>query len=326
MKIELAIYEHKAALLGLSPREVAYNADLLAQSVLTEWETYDADYLTVGLDIYNVEAEACGALVSGGSEKDCPVIRTPLFSLDALPARLPAVDVRNAGRFPLLLQAGLQAAAMLQGEAKVRVGISGPCSFASRLVGISELMAGLLLQPEACRRLLDYCLDICLEWISLLANNGLEVVIFDSAASPPLISPALYRNIIQPYHAGMMERLSSHAQEERPLIVGGDTGRIVRDMFDAGANYLICDYSADPVRFAAEAAKCRGLIVRRNIDPAALMSGETDLGPVCGKLCRDMSLFEKPIAGTGILPYDIAVVDVWRFLTTLKGLSAEYTE
>ena len=56
-----AIYEHKAALIGRTPIEVACNAAMFAQALLKEYEVYGADFLTVGLDVYNIEAEALGA-------------------------------------------------------------------------------------------------------------------------------------------------------------------------------------------------------------------------------------------------------------------------
>lgn len=56
-----AIYEHKAALIGCTPLEVACDADLFVEALLKEHEVYEADFLTVGLDVYNVEAEALGA-------------------------------------------------------------------------------------------------------------------------------------------------------------------------------------------------------------------------------------------------------------------------
>jgi hypothetical protein len=58
-----AIYEHKAALIGKTPSEVAQSEELLVYAALAEFETYRPDLLTVGMDVYNVEAEALGCKV-----------------------------------------------------------------------------------------------------------------------------------------------------------------------------------------------------------------------------------------------------------------------
>ena len=51
IKWEPAIYEHKAALIGCRPAELAYSAELLTEAVLREYEIYQSDYITVGLDL-----------------------------------------------------------------------------------------------------------------------------------------------------------------------------------------------------------------------------------------------------------------------------------
>ena len=48
---EPAIYEHKAALIGRHPHEVAASAELLTEAVLMEYATYRPDFITVGLDV-----------------------------------------------------------------------------------------------------------------------------------------------------------------------------------------------------------------------------------------------------------------------------------
>ena len=65
-----AIYEHKARLVGRLPSEVCRSLELLLESLDKELEVYDPDMLVVGIDVYNVEAEAYGARVEdpGGNE------------------------------------------------------------------------------------------------------------------------------------------------------------------------------------------------------------------------------------------------------------------
>ena len=118
---EPAIYEHKAALIGRGVGEVANSAELLGEAVLAEYETYRADLLTVGVDVYNVEAEACGAKVVAGDAEACPDIPVPLWDLASLPADVALPEVPGAGRFALLLRAGRRVADRLGGAARVRL-------------------------------------------------------------------------------------------------------------------------------------------------------------------------------------------------------------
>ena len=73
-----AIYEHKARLIGRSPSEVCRSLDLLGEALHKELEVYDPDVLTVGLDVYNVEAEAVGCEVRYfGNAPDVPAVAAP---------------------------------------------------------------------------------------------------------------------------------------------------------------------------------------------------------------------------------------------------------
>ena len=83
LKWEIAVYEHKAALIGRSPAEVANSVELLVQALLREHEIYQADYLTVGLDVYNLEAEALGAALVVPDVNACPDLAGPIFNLEA---------------------------------------------------------------------------------------------------------------------------------------------------------------------------------------------------------------------------------------------------
>ncbi len=51
---------NKAFPISRKPSEVAYNAELLYQAMIEEFSVYQTDILTVGLDVYNIEAEAIG--------------------------------------------------------------------------------------------------------------------------------------------------------------------------------------------------------------------------------------------------------------------------
>ncbi len=101
-----AIYEHKGRLLGRSPSEICRNGGLLREACLRELEAYDPDILTVGVDVYNVEAEALGGEVRffDGSN-DVPAIVSPLLRWHGDLARLRLPDPECDGRMPLFLDA-----------------------------------------------------------------------------------------------------------------------------------------------------------------------------------------------------------------------------
>lgn len=313
------MYEHKAALIGQSPAAVSTSSDLLVAALKAEEELYQADFITVGVDVYNVEAEALGAVPSITNRTSCPEIREPLWSLDALPSEMEPPPVPHAGRFTLLLEAAgrfrdhlWRSHAQSGRRPQVRVAASGPVSMAAKLVGAEDLLVGLITGEPAVSRLLELTTTICERWITVIRNAGHDAIIFDSSAAPPLVSPMLYATVVAPLHARLMRALELLGQGERPLIVGGDTSPIVGRLCAAGTNSIICDYAAPAEPFAAGLSilptDLKGrMIVRCNYDPRNVtinVAGST----VEGFLARLQALDRvgaTPVIGTGIVSYDL---------------------
>lgn len=57
------ILEHSARLIGKTPSEVAVNAKMLEEALIEAYNFYGHDSLTVGIDVYNIEAEALGCKI-----------------------------------------------------------------------------------------------------------------------------------------------------------------------------------------------------------------------------------------------------------------------
>ncbi|MBF0244786.1 MAG: hypothetical protein HQL31_05890, partial [Planctomycetes bacterium] len=63
IKFEPMCYDHAARLIGRRPWEVSRSAGLLALAHEKALETYGHNTAVVGVDIYNVEAEAYGCKI-----------------------------------------------------------------------------------------------------------------------------------------------------------------------------------------------------------------------------------------------------------------------
>lgn len=302
MKWEPAIYEHKAALIGRPPAEVANSAKFLTEAVLREYEVYESDYITVGLDVYNIEAEALGAQLTVPGENGCPDLASLLLDINSLPTELAIPAVPDAGRFNLLIEAGKNVRDAIGDRTKVRVAASGPVTMAAKLAGVEGLIMSLCMQDGYAVRLLEFTTGIASEWCACLRRNGLDAIIFDSMVAPPMFSPDMYAEFALPLHRRLMRMLEKSGQSERELVIGGNTTPIAGLLRQTGANILLCDYAADATAFKSELGDDSALKVRLNINPALL--GLSDLGQLSDRFNSELSLFADPIAGTGILPFD----------------------
>jgi len=100
------IYEHAAALIGVTPSQMAQSGELIVRGQLDAYRRYGHDLVAVGIDIYNIEAEALGCEVDYFTNNTIPAVCRHLLAEDKSDLKgLLLPDPESAGRMPLLLDA-----------------------------------------------------------------------------------------------------------------------------------------------------------------------------------------------------------------------------
>mgnify|MGYP002533940202 CR=1 FL=1 len=291
-----AVYEHKAGLLGCSPTEVSSSAALLAEAVEREYAVYRSDFLTVGVDLYNLELEAMGLPLIGRESPDhCAEIGTVPENF------VPEIRIPGSGRYELMLAAADLLNGKL-GEAALRIAATGPATLTAKLLGPERFIMGLADEDAATLALLDRMTQVTLRWSSVIRSRGYDVIVFDSMAAPPLFSPFFYENWLLPRHRAVMEFLEHSGQKLRELVIGGDTTPIAGMLRDSGANVLLCDYAASAGEWRRELGDDTEIHVRRNLN-AELLADRSGWPVLRDNLLRDLERFSRPVLGTGILSY-----------------------
>jgi len=299
-----AIYEHKAKLLGKSPSEISQDAKLLEQAVLAEYETYRPDMLTVGIDIYNVEAEALGCNVLFPDAIDAvPVIdKRVLSNLDDVDTLV--VDPESSGRMPLVLEAAGAVNNKLGDQIYVRGAISGPHSMAVELLGVEQLLIAMIEQPGAVDKLLKFCTEVSISYGRAFVERGVEVCVFDSYAAPPLVSPQLYKDLILPHVKKLVLDLKKYGAELLEYVIGGDTSPIAEHLFATGADVVLSDFSSD-VNIFMQYARDSSVLVRRNINPMLIEQGpDRQLQNEVHAVSTLAAANQNVIIGTGVISYN----------------------
>ncbi|MDW7678972.1 MAG: hypothetical protein SCK70_00280, partial [bacterium] len=98
MDFSPAVYEHAARLIQRSPWEVSRDDNLLFQAHAAAYRVYEHSPIVVGIDIYNLEAEAYGAIIEPPAGDDIPAIGKPVCqSIDDL-MNLTLFDPEKAAR------------------------------------------------------------------------------------------------------------------------------------------------------------------------------------------------------------------------------------
>ena len=306
-----AIYEHKAKLIGESVARVAQNTDLLVKAVLAEYETYQPDMLTIGVDIYNIEAQALGAEVVFSEKSDVvPSIKDRILKdvLDVNNLTMP--EVSTAGRIPLLLEASRKVNHVLGKNVLVRGALSGPYSIAAELIGIEPLIMAMMMDQASFVKLIDFTTSFVIAFGKEYINNGMSICLFDSQASPPLISPEMFKTFLLPRYQRIAHEFKKAGCECSELVIGGQTDSIAEYMCQSGFDIVLCDYPCNPESFLTGKEETMPLI-RRNISPVLIEQGDFEgLREKIAEARQLSSQFRNVIIGTGVLSYNVSTESI----------------
>lgn len=313
-----AIYEHKAFLINRTPSEVACNAELLYQAVIEEFSVYQPDILTIGVDVYNIEAEAMGCKVKFYKTNDIPAISEHVFSQKANFRNLRTPNPLKDGRMPLIIEVGKRVLHKLGKAIMVRGAMCGPFSLASSLCGSEKLLILTLRDPNYVKHLMEFCTRVLIIFGQAYLNADLGIAVFDSMCS--LVSPLIYKKLIMPCHNELMLSFREKGLEHRALIIGGNTTALAECLTKVNANQVLCDYNAD-LEYYIKATENTEIAVRANIDPELIQRGPIEKIIETGsKILEVGSRMPRFILGSGVIPYNTPKVHV----LALKKLVEDY--
>lgn len=317
-----AVYEHKARLINVTPSALARSAHLLQLALAREVELYAPDRLTVGVDIYNVEAEAMGCRVRWFDDSSVPA----LISTAPGPSALRVPDPERDGRMPLFLAAAAFAARQWGHRIPVRGAVSGPFSMACELYGAEYFLMLTIENPSAARSLLEFCAEVTIAFGLAFLRRGANPIVFDSRATPQLASPRVFRSLIAPlYRDLIMPRWKAAGATSIPLIIGGNTTSVLDSLLSCGATQLLCDPPADLTLFRDRCAAAN-MPFRANVDSRLVHSGPVQAIAHRARqilaLCANTPGF---LLGCGVVPYDTPPAHVLAIRDALSSSSCGVT-
>ena len=302
-----AIYEHKAWFVGETPSKICRDPHLLTAALIAEYERVRPDALTIGVDIYNVEAEAIGCKVTYYEDGDNSV---PTISHQAAVfqgaddiSSFAIPDPGKTGRMPMFIDVARTMVKTLGKEVPLRGAVSGPFSLAAHLAGPQKLFLLTMIQPGIVKELLGFAAEVIKLYGGAFIEAGCGVVMFDSYASSDLIPPQMYQELVLPPTRGIIEHFHQKGVRNVPLIIGGNTTSMLDAYLDTGANNLLCDAKADPKEFLTKCS-ARKRAFRRNLDSAHFLSSSpAEIKDLAVKSLRESNGYPGFILGTGVLPY-----------------------
>ena len=214
-------------------------------------------------------------------------------------------DPGSAGRVPMVLEAADAVVRACPG-ADVRVPVAGPFSVAANLAGLETLLSDVADRPDLVRAALVHLVEGQIRLCRTIHERGLGIAFFESAAAPPLLSPAQFRAIELPALKEMLQAVAAITGSPSAFIMGGDTLPIVEAILETGTGYVCCPAETDQRRFMERLRAHPEVTVRINMDPRPLVAGDTE--SIQMEVDRVLALAQNRqhvCIGTGCLPFEV---------------------
>jgi uroporphyrinogen-III decarboxylase len=304
MEFTPVVYEHAAKFIGRRPWEVSRSADLLVEAHAAAYAAYRHAPVVAGIDVYNVEAEAYGAVVGASRGNEVPSVMGQLCQGAADICKLVRPDGAGSGRFPMIMGAAERLKEECPG-AEVRIPLSGPVSIACALAGFQGILTEVLTNPDAVAAALHHLVAGQLEVCRTIVSRGFRVMFFDSAASPPIIDSDSFKSVVLPALREMIAGARKLTNESPPLILGGNTAGVLEDLLSTGTEYVICPAETDREAFMEVMKKYPSVTVRLNTPARLFASDDREALRVALKyLAKLAGGRPATVLGSGVLPYD----------------------
>ena len=310
-----SVYEHGASLIGRGPGEVSRDPAILAAAALEAYRLYAHDIVTVGIDIYNVEAEAFGCELSGGEGSSIPGVTTHPLAGEAMgdPDRLGIPQPSGANRLALIAEAARRVTDEIGREVWVYGCMGGPFSQAVELRGFEELITDIYTSPERVHKLLGRTTELSLQQAERLSRQGCGVYLFESWATLPLIDPGIFGDFVVPYNRKVISAVGRFRTPPAALIMGGDTSVLIDFFLEAGTSLVVADFNTD-FDFVKAKTRGRNVLVRGCVDPKAIERGEwRQVGRSVEALACKAAGMKSFVWGCGCVSYNTPKEHVLRF-------------
>jgi uroporphyrinogen-III decarboxylase len=312
MDFSPSVYEHCARLIGRPPWEVSRDPELLFAGQAEAFRLYRHRPVVVGVDIYNLEAEAYGATITRPDGNGIPAVgHFPCDTPGAL-ERLAPLDPERAGRLPMVLSVAERLRARFP-EAEVRVPVAGPFSIASNLLGFERLLCAVLDEPAAVAQALLGLVAGQVALARAARRRGLNIAFFESAAAPPLLAPGQFEEVVAPALRALLAQAAEVVGHPVPCVIGGNTLPILPQLLATGTGYVICPIETDQAAFLAAMRRHPEVMVRVNLSPAIVAGGTwPHIQAEVARVCALAEGRERVCIGTGALPYETPPENVRR--------------
>lgn len=237
-----------------------------------------ASYELSGLEAVRVPycltvlAEAMGCEVNMGTKNRQPSVTAHPYPKDLEGMKMPE-KLLDMGRIQAVLGAIKIIRERVGPDVPIIGGMEGPVTLASDLASVKSFMKWSLKKPEMLEQVLDFATEATIAYANSMVLAGADVIaIADPVASPDLMSPDSFKNLLQ----SRLQKFSSNVDSVTVLHVCGNVNPILDYMADCGFEGLSVEEKIGSVKKAKEVIGDRARFVGNISSPFTLLPGPVD--------------------------------------------------
>jgi uroporphyrinogen decarboxylase len=268
-----------AKLIGVSVRDLLKDHKVFLKAQIAAYERYKPDIMIMMWDL-SMDIEAMGNELRYPEDSMSVVTKEFLEDKGKLNA-LQVPDPKKDGRLPGYLEACASIKEVVT-DAPVSGVIAGPWTIAMGLRGANDLIVDTKMDPEFIHELMRISTEATKSFTEALSEIGIGVGYSEAPASCNLISPAIYRTFVLPYH----KELVSYFKEKKVgvgLHICGNANPILEDMVSTGASNISVDSGTDLAK-AAEAARGKAVLIG-NVPTECFLADSKDMMKQAVQVC-----------------------------------------
>jgi len=181
--------------------------------------------LTVLLEALGCEIE------KGDTTRQAAIRGHPYNSRKPMPIGKFSDNILSKGRIPIMLEAIKIIRNSVGENVPIIAGAEGPVTIASGLVEVTTLMKWFIREKEALGNYIQYGSDAMVEYANALFDAGADAfVVLDPVASPELISPRDFSEMVLPIYKDISKELNG----DSILHICGDVTAILSSLRESG--------------------------------------------------------------------------------------------
>jgi uroporphyrinogen decarboxylase len=265
--IGLILGPFKAKVIGCSLSDYWISGRKLVESTIACYELFKTDTVAVGWDI-NMEAETAGAPLEFPDE-GVPWVKQYILSQKPALGTLDLSQLQSSGRFPAYVEACRAVANTLK-DCALSGTVTGPWTIATGLRGTQELILDTVDDPHFVEELMKFTTEVTKILGSRVLETGLSLTMGEAASSCSLISPAIYRRFIKPFHQEIVKSFRDK-KAGLSLHICGYVDPIMEDLMDLGIVALSLDSPSSLKRMVEISQKRIALV--GNVATSLFLSG-----------------------------------------------------